>query len=219
MKRMFSVATIIALLAAFVPVALGQSSAPDDRYRGYSGIRIVWPTTPPPSQPGKVYYQPSDFHLHKYKKNVVGQPIPLEADEWVWMATTSGFRYVWQQEGTLFDFDSQHRRLYRSDCGNPSPDAPDEPEPVTQGGKPIPGPQGDSGPAGPPGPPGPPGPTGPQGPPGKEGKQGKRGSFWPAVAVAAVLGTVAIVVAKSKGDCNNCPNDQPVKRDNGKKAP
>ncbi len=219
-SKFISLFLTIAVLAIGLP-AFGQTRinlTPDDRYAGYTGIAIVWPTQPPPSQPGSTYYTPSYFNLAQHKKNVSGDPIPLEADEWIWMPTRSGWRYTWNEQGTLFDYDSFGRRLYRHDCGNPSPDFPEESPPAAQAPPPqqIQGPPGPPGPPGPSvtGPPGPPGPPGPKGDTGPPGPRGKRGS----VLIPTAIAVTALVICLIK--CGGGGNkSQPKVYPTGPKAP
>lgn len=114
---------LMLLLVICAPWFAQGQVTPDDRYSGYTGPAIVWPTTPSACG-GKEYYEPKFTSLYDKMVNVAGSRVQVH-DECPWMYTISGWAWALRRAGTKVAIDAKGRDLFdlgRADgkvCGNP----------------------------------------------------------------------------------------------------
>lgn len=119
---------MIALATIFTVSAQSINFSADNRYEGYKGPAIVWPSTVPDPFVCKAleYYEPSATNLEQFALQHETVRVQ-EHDECTWMITTSGWRWVLRRAGTKVAVDKEGRDLYdfgREDgkvCKNPRP--------------------------------------------------------------------------------------------------
>lgn len=112
----------------------GFTIVPDDRYDGYTGAKIEWPTTPQVCG-SQEYYEPRFTNLARKQVNVAGTRVQ-DKDECPWMLTSTGWNWVLRRAGTKVAVDAKGRDLFdlgRADgkvCGNPRMNPPAPPPPA-----------------------------------------------------------------------------------------
>lgn len=133
LKQKF-VTLVASILVAFLVVSTASAQqtvniGPDDRYMGYHGPAIVWPTSLPDMGACKSaeYYEPSDTHLERYAVNVAGTRIQQE-DECRWEDTIYSWRWILRPAGTVIAVDAQGRDLF--DYGSPNGKVCKNPTPI-----------------------------------------------------------------------------------------